>query len=156
MSLIPYTWWGVNENTGPMSIHGAEWFPNRSEENRTAWILAFDKYILCNKMTVWHSPPGYIGEITQAKALPQQFTPTALKRLMWKVFLLHKQSRTSRKNSHNNSKCKYCCRETITCFRRWRISLSWVSTLKADFTARQWIQCSLHQADGLSLLEEPK
>lgn len=44
--------------------------------------------------------------------------------------------------------CKllYC-----TCWRRRSISRSWVSTLKADFSALQWIQLSLHHAEGLSL-----
>lgn len=40
-----------------------------------------------------------------------------------------------------------CC----TCWRRRRISRSWLSTLKADFSALQWIQLSLHHAEGLSL-----
>lgn len=40
-----------------------------------------------------------------------------------------------------------CC----TCCSRMRISDSWVSTLKADLSALQWIQLSLHHTEGLSL-----
>lgn len=45
---------------------------------------------------------------------------------------------------------------SYTCWRRCRISRSCVSTLKADFNALQWIQLSLHHAEGLALLKKKK
>lgn len=45
---------------------------------------------------------------------------------------------------------------SYTCWRRCRISRSCVSTLKADLSALQWIQLSLHQAEGLALLKKKK
>lgn len=45
---------------------------------------------------------------------------------------------------------------SYTCWRRCKISRSCVSTLKADFSALQWIQLALHHAEGLALQKRKK
>lgn len=48
-------------------------------------------------------------------------------------------------------KAKHSCSYVCTFWSRRRISRSWVSTLKADFSALQWTQLSLHHTEGMLL-----